>query len=66
MGSKKHDELAVFGFVNRTFKEPAFRDVRVLPIHLIEMAARWYNNEQVYLVNEIRHYRINVDDIVSS
>ena len=68
IGNKKQDKLAVFGFINRTFKEPAFKDIQVMPLYLIEMAAKWYSNEQVYLLEEKRgeskHWKINVDDIL--
>ena len=70
MGSKKRDELTVFGFVNRAFKEPAFRDIQVLPLYFIKMAAQWYSNEQVHLLTQDsgrkNHWKVNVYDIIQS
>lgn len=71
IGDTKKDEIAVFGFINKTFKEPMFRDVQILPIYLIEMTAKWYRNEQVYLMTSVGaapgvndHWRINIDDVL--
>ena len=67
VSSNMQNELAVFGFVNREFKSPEMEDVQVLPIHVIQMMAKWYCNEQVHLIGTgvgSRHWSMNLDDIV--
>ena len=67
VSSNMQNELAVFGFVNREFKSPEMEDVQVLPIHVIQMMAKWYCNEQVHLIGSNagdHHWSMNLDDIV--
>ena len=70
MGSKMQDELAVYGFVNQSFKSPEMRDVQVLPIHIIQLLSNWYRNERVYLISmsseEKDHWMMNMDAIIGS
>ncbi len=56
LANPKRDNLLVHGFVNQTFKQPAFKGMQLLPLYLIQMMVKWLCTEHVhFFVREIKH-----------
>lgn len=72
VGDDLKSELLVFGFINRLFKTAAFRNVQVLPLHLIRLIDKWNCRENEYICliarNKLRdnHWQIRIKDIIAS
>ncbi len=62
MGSEMENELAVFGYVRKSFDAP-----HRIPTHVTLMMSKWFANEIVYLhTADGGHWRVDLIDIFSS
>ena len=72
MGDDKRDELLVFGFVNDLYQAKEFKNLRKLPVCLINLILKRVNNEYLHILqlsyhdDDNQHYKINIDDILNS
>ena len=72
VGDDLKSELLVFGFINRLFKTAVFRNVQVLPLHLIRLIEKWNCRENEYICLIARnkqsdnHWKIRMKDIIAS
>ena len=61
--------LVTTGFVRSKYKEPAFKNMPIMPGALVRLVARWSNDEYIHLMAGLdgsdAHWRVNVVDILA-
>ena len=71
-GHKLEQEMLVIGWIKSLFRSNDFKHLRVPPVYILQLIARWYNQEMLHWLErncedtENEHYMISIKHILSS
>ena len=57
-------QMVASAYVNHAFAAPSYRNVKKLPIHVIELIGKWFVMEFVYRIRNRGIYKVSVDEVL--